>query len=80
MTKTKFFIPHADDELMAADVWQRLRDRYGSADEKIFSLAWEHKGSIHRAEVGKEIEKWPEHAGIVIAMIRGADMYMVFTA
>lgn len=76
----KFFVPHAADEAMALDVWQKLRNRYGSTDQKIHSLTWEHKGVTHRAEVGKAIERFGENAGPVIVILRSHSCYMVFTA
>lgn len=64
---------------MAEEEWRKLRDRYGTTDQRIYSLTWEHKHLIHEAEVGKQIQKFPEPAGPVIAIIRARHCFMVFT-
>jgi hypothetical protein len=76
---TKFFVPHARDEAMAEDVWQKLRDRHGSTDQRIYSLMWRHKGVTYEGEVGKRIRAFGENAGDVVAIIRGHSCFMVFT-
>jgi hypothetical protein len=78
--RPKFFFPYAKDASMGEEEWRKLRDRYGTTEQRIYRLRWEHKNVIHEAEVGKQIQQFPEPAGPVIAIIRGHQCFMVFTA
>ncbi len=80
----KFFVPltNSPDEaerIYAACIANASPNFLAKPHSRLFRIAFRHDGRHHVAEVGRDITRWPEPVGPVLAILEMSNIVLVHT-